>query len=762
MPATKTKDRPRYSPLDRGRALLSGVLAFVAATYCGLSVVDTIFGLSYFNPDKAAFASFSGLVLAALLWSLIDQRQRLGVAAGEARRLELARSELLETIMQLNLANTALKESEQRYRGLVDAQGDLILRRAPDGRLSFVNETVCRTFGRSEYSLLGTRFEPEIDPDHGPGLFGTFDGTRARPHRVRYDQRVLTVEGWRWISWEDYAIRDGSGNLRELQSVGRDITERKEAEETLKLHRSRAETAAQAKARFLAMMSHEIRTPLNGILGMAGLLLETPLSGEQRAYADAVRRSGEALLTLINDILDFSKIEAGRMEIHAVPFSPRQILEEVAELLSPRAFEKGIEIASHAAPNVPSMVIGDAARLRQILLNLAGNAVKFTDSGAVALSASWGEEALCIDVADTGCGIPPAVQEAIFEEFRQADGSDARRYGGTGLGLTISKRLIEAMKGGIALRSEVGRGSVFTVRLPICEVSVPAPLPGREPLMGRAVLLIRKASLAGDIVARMIEDAGASIRCAENIAEARALVRAREMAPPDAVVWDLPREGGLDAPDIRALMQEPDLRQTRFVVMLAAEQRRALNDFADSGFSTYLIKPIRQASLVRFLLGEPGETGEPVAAPAAPGAGDPAEESLESLAILLAEDNEVNALLATTLLKRLGHRVETARNGLEAIAALQQRAFDLVLMDVHMPEMDGLTATEAVRATEGANARGRMPIIALTASALSEDRQRCTAAGMDDVLTKPLDVASLKAMLARWSPAARAGTGAAA
>ncbi|NWG47056.1 MAG: PAS domain S-box protein, partial [Alphaproteobacteria bacterium] len=591
--------------LRKTQALLSGLLAFMAATLCGASLVDA---LGTGGPERMGawlYAGFSALVLVFVLWTLLDQRARLASARDKTARLERAQGELEASVERLNEMNQALRESEERFRGLVDGQGDLILRRDPRGCVTFVNDMVCRTFGRPREALLGRPFEPETDPAEGSGLLGTLDGTATRPHRVRYDQRLMTVEGWRWISWEDYPIRRPDGSLRELQSVGRDITDRKEAEKALQRHRERAEAAAEAKARFLAMMSHEIRTPLNGILGMARLLLDTALTGEQRTYADAVRRSGEALLVLVNDILDFSKMEAGQIGIREAPFDPRAVCEEIAELLWPRAFEKGIEIAAYIAPTVPRRLMGDAARLRQVILNLAGNAVKFTDRGSVTLACHWHEGRLEIEVADTGCGIPPAMLETIFEEFQQVDSSDARRHGGTGLGLAISRRLVQAMQGEITVESEPGAGSIFRVhmRAERAEAAEGAVEPASVPIVldGKHVLLVAEDTPAMTLLARMLHEAGARVDHAGDVVAARAAAAGGTL---DAVIWNLPTEGSLEAPEIRRLRAEPSLSGASFVLMLAPEQRQTLASLEEAGFQAYLIKPVRQPSLLRFVSGE--------------------------------------------------------------------------------------------------------------------------------------------------------------
>jgi signal transduction histidine kinase/CheY-like chemotaxis protein len=508
-----------------------------------------------------------------------------------------------------------------------------------------------------------------------------------------------------------------------------------------------ADAANRAKSRFLAMVSHEIRTPLNGILGMADLLLDTPLTPAQATYAKAVQSSGEALARLIEDILDFSKIEAGRLDLDIKPFALRPLVEDAVELLAPRAHAKGIEIAAFVADAAARRFIGDATRLRQVLLNLVGNAIKFTESGGVSLEVEPAPcGALTFRIRDTGIGIKPEMQARIFEEFEQAESGAGRRFGGSGLGLAISKRLIEAMGGEISLDSTPGQGTAFvcTLALPPAESTyADAAANGSANLAGSAVLIVAPGPVEGPLMARQLGAWGARTSIAVTAAAAEQMLGGGRW---DAVIVDgAVGRGAVDR--IGALIGSG----TRAIVLVAPQERDELPAHQHAGFA-YLVKPVRAGSLATRL----GAVGPAPAVPAAAPIPADRRPAHAALAILVAEDNDINALLAHHLLARLGHHPVMVATGGDAVAAFvkaqaEGAPYDVVLMDLHLPGMDGIEAAGRIRAAETDGKR--TPIIALTADAFPESRDACRAAGMDGFVTKPLDRERLTAALARFASA---------
>ncbi|MEA2903754.1 MAG: hypothetical protein QOI12_1141 [Alphaproteobacteria bacterium] len=639
--------------------------------------------------------------------------------------------------------NWELKESEERAKSFIEAQGDVIVRRDGEGRISYANDAFCALAGRGRGDLTGTTFMPAVLEQGDTALLA--DGTRI------HDQKLASADEARWIAWREVAVRPGVGKGAEIQSVGRDVTDRVQAERALADARDQAEAANRAKSRFLAMVSHEIRTPLNGILGMADLLHDTALTPEQTTYVKAVKTSGDTLLSLIEEILDFSKIEAGRLDLDARVFDLHALVEETVELIAPRAQSKDLEIASFVDDALPRQVVGDAARLRQVLLNLAGNAVKFTDKGGVAIEVApgiWPNE-VAFSVRDTGIGIAPDAQERIFLEFEQAESGAARKFAGTGLGLAISRRIIERMGGRIAVESMPGVGSTFEVAMPL-----PAAIEAGEAafaapdLSGREMLIVAPAAIEASLVARRLMRWGARTCIVPDETIAAALLPERAW---DAIFVD--HALGRDACETLARASAGIPHR---IVLIKPAARHELEALKQASFTGYLVKPVRAASLAARLGAEAGEfAGEPDHRDTGAATGDKASGGL---AILVAEDNEINALLARALLTRLGHRPTIASNGATAVEAwLAARAagtpYALVLMDLHMPGTDGLAATRRIRATEG-DGGARTRIIALTANAFGEDRDACMAAGMDGFLTKPLDRERLAGALAEAAPTA--------
>jgi signal transduction histidine kinase/CheY-like chemotaxis protein len=490
-----------------------------------------------------------------------------------------------------------------------------------------------------------------------------------------------------------------------------------------------------AQIKFVATISHEMRTPLNGILGMATLLLDTELSANQRAYVEAVKQSGDGLLRLINDLLDLSKLDAGKLDLEKAPFDPYSLVQGVTELLAPRAAEKGIEIGCFVDPSTPRRLIGDEARIRQSLINLIGNAVKFTDVGGVAIEVSAEAEPggvrLSFLVRDTGVGIDLDRSPALFDEFAQADADAQRRSEGAGLGLAITRRLARAMGGDVTVKSAPGKGSVFTL-------SILAGAGGEWPEVPRIeappVVIATGSTILSRITRLQMQAFGAAmIRVVEDHKDAAFALKEQ---PGALFLCDF---DVAEAMDVEAVGLAG-----RALVLAPASARGAVESMRLKGFEGYLIKPVRHATLMREVARGPRRPEPQKERRPKPTAVD------RSLKILLAEDNQINAVLATTLLRRAGHKVDVAVNGVEAVAAAENGGYDLIFMDMHMPEMDGLEASRRIRAfgTPAAAA----PIVALTANAMAADRQKCLAAGMNDFLSKPFEPEDLTAMLLKWGP----------
>lgn len=634
-----------------------------------------------------------------------------------------------------------LQESEERLRGLVDALGDLVVHRDRHGAIVYTNKVFADLVGTDRRDLVGQTLA-ELGVEVGVVPDAAFADGECLSST---DVSIRTATGIRWFSWIELSVLDKSNDHVSHRAIARDITSRKLAETALINARERAEFASQAKSRFLATVSHEIRTPMNGIMGMAKLLADTEVSPEQRTYVGAISTSASALLALIEDLLDYSKIEAGRFDAEPQPMSPREIADNVVELMAAKAFAKGIGMGSHVARDVPQMITADPGRVRQILLNLLGNAVKFTDTGGVMLTVTktggGTTPAIRFSVVDTGSGLQKSDAERIFNEFEQGDGSSTRQHGGAGLGLAISKRLVTSMGGTISVTSEPGKGSDFFFEIPANDAT-DAPQMHGPVLDGRKVVVLSRNAVEAEAIAMTIRAYGGAVGIATTEAQAAALADGCGALLVDAAI---------EKSDGRVLKR---LRQLGFaaaeaVTMIAPTDRGMLGEFRASGYSTFLARPVRSETLLRVLLAAVATSQAPLRATvnSISAKAPRANNRLPGLAILVAEDNDINAMLARATLLKAGHRVDIVGNGKAAVEAVtgggRKRRYDVILMDLHMPVMDGLDAIAAIRRYEEETGVAPVPIMVLSADSQEKTRHAVLAHGASGFVTKPLDPEAL-------------------
>src|ERR1700761_3456769 len=533
--------------------------------------------------DPNAFAIGASFLFALACLGLATLSMRLRWLRRKMRKLAMHNEALVDR-------NWELKEAEERARSLFESQGDLIVLRNLEGHSTFANDAYCELAGQPRDLLIGTRFILTV-LEQGDAAIES-NGTKI------YDQKVAAAVGPRWIAWREGLVRNDAGQPAEMQSVGRDVTDRTETERALGEARDHADAANRAKSRFLAMASHEIRTPLNGIIGMSGLLLDTPLTPEQVTYAKAVKTSGDALLSLIEELLDYSKIEAGKIDLESRPFALAALIEDITELLAPRAQARNLEIAAYVDERLPVEVVGDSARLRQVLLNLAGNAIKFTAQGGVALIVEpgiWPNE-ISFQVRDTGIGIAPEARERIFREFEQADERVARNYGGTGLGLSISERIVKRMGGRITLESTPGAGSTFEAAIPLMPSESEQRKSANPDLTGRSIMMVSPQGIEASLIARRLQRWGAQTCEAAGLDVALALLPERAW---HAVLID----HALGADTAEALGHAAREHTTQRIVMFPPAARQDIKP--SSAFTGYLVKPWRAAALAARLMAAP-------------------------------------------------------------------------------------------------------------------------------------------------------------
>jgi PAS domain S-box-containing protein len=743
-PSTEANDRP---PAAAVQGLRYAVPVGLPGSHWAIECTATA---QYLQTRKSGLPLAVASVILALTGLLMVSINTLAGHASEVEQLVRERAgELRQAYDQLKhesedrrRAEAVLRDSEALYASLVENLPVHVLRKDLDGRFTFANRSFCQLLGRPLQEILG-----KTDGDFYPAELA---------HKYREDDRRVAATGelfedveenekdgeLRYVQVMKSPVCDAAGKIVGTQAVFWDVTEREIAEAERERAKQAAEAANRAKSAFLANMSHEIRTPMNAIIGMTELLLDTRLSAEQREYLTTVHESGEALLLLINDILDFSKIEAGRLELEHAEFDLYETLGDTMKLLALRAHRKGLELACHFRPDVPAAVVGDGPRLRQVVVNIVDNAIKFTARGEVLLDVGVElreAEAVTLHFAvkDTGIGIPAEKHQLVFGAFEQADSSTTRRFGGTGLGLTIAAKLVDLHGGRIWLESEVGKGSTFhfTARLGLGRAA-PAPWSRPATIQDLPVLVVDDNATNCRILEEMLRNWGIKPTVtgdARGAIEAlHGAVRAGE--PIRLVLTDvnMPEIDGFTL--VAMIRREPEFQGVMVMMLTSGDQPGDISRCEQLGVAGYVFKPVKQSELFNAIVAALGTI-----------AGDShgsdwvrqRPRPMRPLQILLAEDSLVNQKLILGLLSRYGHSVCVAQNGQEALGMLEQRPFDLILMDVQMPEMDGLQATAAIRAGERQKG-GHTPIIAMTAHAMRGDREACLAAGMDAYVSKPI------------------------
>ena len=692
--------------------------------------------------------------------------------------LEQRIQELEETESARKGAEKELRESEEKFRNIAEISlaGVYIIQ---DGIFIYVNKRFEEIFGYSvEECLNNMHIRQTVHPEDLDLVREQISKRiSGKVSSANYTFRGITKSG-KTIHVEIFGSTIPLAGKSAVAGSILDITERKQAEEKLQRATEAAEFANRAKSEFLANMSHEIRTPMNGIIGMTELVLGTDLTGEQRKYLEMAKMSADSLLALINDILDFSKIEAGKMELEAIDFNLRVTLENAVDTLALKAHEKGLELACHIRPDVPTALIGDPGRLRQIIVNIAGNSLKFTEEGEIVIRVEMESESddsvkLHFMVSDTGIGIPRDKLDSIFRSFEQVDGSTTRKYGGTGLGLSITRQFVEMMGGEIRVESPNrfgleedsntrkqephigGPGSIF--HFTVCfklsrpkEIRIPRPKP--HDLSGMPVLIVDDNYTNRILLQEMITSWGLVPTITASGKEAiDCFNKAFGSGTPYRLIlldMQMPELDGFDVAKI--IKDDPSGEDVRIILLSSSGQRGDTDRCKEVGISGYLPKPIKQSDLfdaILMTMGLPSEETPTVITR------HKIYEARETFNILLAEDNLINQTLAIKLLEARGHRVTLASNGVEAVAEFKKGDFDLILMDIQMPEMDGFEATKAIRDLEGESRKEkkstieRIPIVAMTAHAMTGDREKCIAADMDDYVSKPIKPEALYSII---------------
>ncbi|HEY9871500.1 MAG TPA: response regulator [Candidatus Obscuribacterales bacterium] len=760
--ATAAKAEMRERPMDVMRrdilALLQQQISMDASRQ--LSLIESYRRLSWIIGVGTPVAFLVTLLLSvqynrwllARILTLTESAQR--VAKGEQPSILITQSSdeiasLSRAIYELGTTAGSITEDERR---VLENISDVMCAIDREGNFVKISGASLPTWGYAPEELIGRKIYDIVVP---------VDQARTK------QWLLYAVTGQRMGELEN-CCQNKNGNLVNiiwlaywsekdelLYCVAHDFTARKQAERELQKAKEAAEAASRAKSEFLANMSHEIRTPMSGILGMTELLLDTEMTEEQREYLSAVKTSADALLTVINDILDFSKIEAGKLDLNPVEFNLRDTVCETMNMFAVRAHGKGLELASHIAADVPNLVVGDKVRLRQILVNLVGNAIKFTERGEVTVrvkTKSRMDDQICLQfsVSDTGIGIPPDKQRAIFDEFTQADSSSDRAYGGTGLGLTICARLVDLMLGRIWLESQEGKGSTFHFTAMFAVGAERPTLPmvsALESLQALPVLIVDDNSTSCEV----LQEALASWQMKPTVlsdpesalAELKRAWQAGEPYLLAVVDANMPGTDGLTL--VRKIREQPELAALTIILLTSPGSAQVSSHYQSLDIAGYVTKPVRLSSLFDAIV---TALGVPVSeSTAAEAAGQREPVFSRSLKVLLAEDNPVNQVVIRNIVQKRGHHVDTVRNGQEVLQLLAQQTFDIVLMDVQMPDMDGFATTAAIREKERESG-AHLPIVAITAHAMKGDEERCKKAGMDAYIPKPIDSAKLLEVMA--------------
>ena len=685
---------------------------------------------------------------------------------------------------------TEKNESEQRFRLISETLPVGIFETDANGECLYTNTSWQEIFGVSLIESLTADWREYLHPDDRESVSEQWSQTLTNLKSFSKDCRIVNSKGQeRWIHLRSSPVFSDIGTR--YTGTVMDITDRKRTEVELKRAKDEAEAASIAKSEFLANMSHEIRTPMNGVIGMTNLLLDTDLGKEQREFTETIQKSADSLMTIINDILDFSKIEAGKLELEVIDFDLRVALEEVGELMGLKAFEKGLKFAAIIHHEVPSLLRGDPGRLRQILINLVGNAVKFTDTGEVTLKADLEEEdanraLIRFSVSDTGIGISEEKMDRLFKSFSQVDGSTSRKYGGTGLGLAISKQLTELMGGAIGVDSKKGEGSTFwfTVALEkqsdsLDTVTVP------EDIRKKRILIVDDNDVNRLVFREQLKSWGCRYAEALNGSQAiEELRRAHEMKDPFEIAiidMQMPDKSGEELG--RQIKADTTLATTILIMVSSMGTRGDAARLKSIGFAAYLTKPIKQSQLYDCLGATVGMFKEKDRSHDATiiTRYSLADDKKRRVRILLAEDDPTNQKVALNILKKYGYWANAVSNGQEALKALEEDLYDIILMDIQMPVMDGYMATGQIRRLEVEHLRSkskeknsgsvtdrhfayfkgskRIPIIAMTAHAMKGDREKCIAAGMDDYTPKPINPQEILEKIKKWTGAERNTSG---